>query len=238
MRATWREEFMSKKSSKKAANQLVPGQESKHASAAYPVEQAELDAQNARLKKAALAGAGALKPPAAQPPTEAAPGAKPLPMAETLRPSSDAPKAEPTLPQAAASPSQKAAIAATAPKTPVAPASTPLKPAAQPKPTKEQQKPALAERTQLPADPSRVKVTFALLEPAAKHVSVRGDFNGWSPDATPMKRHDDGHWETSVSLAPGRYEYKFFVDGQWVPDPLARENVWNHHGTLNSIVVV
>jgi len=159
-------------------------------------------------------------------------------MAETLRPASDTPKAEPTLPQGAASPSQKAAIAATAPKTPVAPASTPLKPAAQPKPTKEQQKPALAERTQLPADPARVKVTFALLEPAAKHVSVRGDFNGWSPDATPMKRHDDGHWETSVSLAPGRYEYKFFVDGQWVPDPLARENVWNHHGTLNSIVVV
>ncbi|HZR17456.1 MAG TPA: glycogen-binding domain-containing protein [Verrucomicrobiae bacterium] len=39
-------------------------------------------------------------------------------------------------------------------------------------------------------------------------------------------------------LAPARYENKFVVGGEWIPDPLARENVWNHHGTLNSVLEV
>ena len=53
-----------------------------------------------------------------------------------------------------------------------------------------------------------------------------------------MQLQEDGHWETTIALAPGRYEYKFVVDGQWLPDPLAHENVWNQHGTLNSVVEV
>lgn len=83
-----------------------------------------------------------------------------------------------------------------------------------------------------------VKVTFALLEPEAKQVAVCGDFNGWASGATPMKRHEGGHWEATVALAPGRYEYKFLLDGHWIPDPLAHENVWNYHGTLNSVIEV
>jgi hypothetical protein len=47
-----------------------------------------------------------------------------------------------------------------------------------------------------------------------------------------------GHWETTVALAPGRYQYKFVVDGEWIPDLLAQENVWNEHGSLNSVVEV
>ena len=53
-----------------------------------------------------------------------------------------------------------------------------------------------------------------------------------------MERAQDGSWETTVALAPGRYQYKFVVDGQWMPDPRARENVPNQHGTLNSVVEV
>jgi len=83
-----------------------------------------------------------------------------------------------------------------------------------------------------------VKVTFILLEPEAKRVSVCGDFNGWVTDATPLEQHEGGHWEATVALAPGRYEYKFVIDGHWIPDPLAHENVWNQHGTLNSVIEV
>ena len=83
-----------------------------------------------------------------------------------------------------------------------------------------------------------VKVTFVLHEPGAKQVALSGEFNGWSPDATPMKRRDDGNWETAVDLAPGRHEYKFVVDGIWKHDPLARVNVWNQNGTLNSVAQV
>jgi hypothetical protein len=83
-----------------------------------------------------------------------------------------------------------------------------------------------------------VKVTFVLLDLGAKQVSLSGDFNGWSPNAMPMRRDSSGHWETTVALAPGRHQYKFVADGEWIPDPLARENVWNQHGTLNSVVEV
>jgi 1,4-alpha-glucan branching enzyme len=67
---------------------------------------------------------------------------------------------------------------------------------------------------------------------------VCGEFNGWSPTATPMKRHDDGHWETTVALAPWRYQYKLIVDGKWIADPAAQKNVPNEHGSLNSVIEV
>ena len=89
-----------------------------------------------------------------------------------------------------------------------------------------------------PTAPQKVKVSFALLEPGAKQVFLCGEFNGWASDATPMKRDDAGRWETTLALAPGRYEYKFIVDGNWKHDPLAHVNVWNQNGTLNSVAQV
>lgn len=89
-----------------------------------------------------------------------------------------------------------------------------------------------------PTAPKTVNVTFTFLAPDAKQVALSGDFNGWAADATPMKRQADGHWETAIALAPGRYEYKFIVDGQWKPDPLVHEQVWNQQGTLNSVIEV
>ena len=114
------------------------------------------------------------------------------------------------------------------------------KPAAQPEPIKLPEKVAVAAEAPMPSEVSTVKVTFVLptCPCCAKRVSLSGDFNGWSPDATPMKRYDDGHWETTIELAPGRYEYKFVRDGEWMPDLLAHENVLNPHGTLNSVIEV
>ena len=89
-----------------------------------------------------------------------------------------------------------------------------------------------------PVAPQTCAVRFALFEPDAKGVFICGGFNDWSPDTTPMARQEDGHWETTLGLVPGRYEYKFLVDGQWTPDPRARENLLNEHGTLNSLVEV
>jgi len=51
-----------------------------------------------------------------------------------------------------------------------------------------------------------LSVIFALPKPDAKRVSLCGEFNDWSPGATPMTRHNDGHWKTTVALAPGRYQ--------------------------------
>ena len=75
-----------------------------------------------------------------------------------------------------------------------------------------------------------------MVEPRAKAVSVCGEFNGWSPQANPMERRGEGRWQTVLALKPGRYQYKFVIDGQWMPDPGAKQNVRNPFGTLNSVV--
>ncbi len=74
---------------------------------------------------------------------------------------------------------------------------------------------------------------------AVKTVSLVGDFNGWDPGARRMARYPrDGTYRARVSLAPGRYEYKFVVDGEWVADAEAGEQTANPYGTQNSVVVV
>ena len=39
-------------------------------------------------------------------------------------------------------------------------------------------------------------------------------------------------------MALGTYEYCLVVDGQWMPDPLARETVSNPFGGRNSVLTV
>lgn len=91
----------------------------------------------------------------------------------------------------------------------------------------------LANRTIGPADESAQAVAvpvdtihlvrFVIQQPKATRVMLVGDFNGWSHEATPLAVSDDGTtWTTTVSLAPGHYDYAFLIDGQrWTPDPLA-----------------
>ena len=47
-----------------------------------------------------------------------------------------------------------------------------------------------------------------------------------------------GNWWKETALAPGTYEYCLVVDGQWMPDPLARETVPNPFGGRNSVLKV
>lgn len=98
--------------------------------------------------------------------------------------------------------------------------------------------PQATKTSQTAALPKIVNVSFVLKQPAARRVSLCGEFNRWSPDAGPMTRHEDGRWEAIVALAPGRYEYKFLVDGEWLPDPVVRETVPNGFGSLNSVIEV
>jgi hypothetical protein len=84
-----------------------------------------------------------------------------------------------------------------------------------------------------------VEVEFVLEHSGAEQVYICGDFNGWQPACLRMiGKPEAGLWEKRLPLQPGRYEYKFLVDGHWVHDPDARENVPNVYGSLNSVVDV
>ncbi len=80
-------------------------------------------------------------------------------------------------------------------------------------------------------------VGFKLSSPKAKKVSVAGSFNNWDTTQLSAKKDVKGNWVVKVNLKPGRYEYKFFVDGCWMNDPAAN-GVFNPFGTQNSVVEV
>ncbi len=48
----------------------------------------------------------------------------------------------------------------------------------------------------------------------------------------------DGKWIKRLVLPPGRYEYRFVVDGQWLDDPAAKETVPNPLRGVNAVLVV
>jgi chromosome partitioning protein len=80
-------------------------------------------------------------------------------------------------------------------------------------------------------------ITFLINNPAAKEIHIVGDFNGWKiNDETRLSKRDDGRWEKSLALDPGKYKYKFVVDGEWVLDSQNTEKEQNSYGTFDSII--
>ena len=87
-------------------------------------------------------------------------------------------------------------------------------------------------------DTKLVPVRFEFSHPTAASVCVAGTFNQWKPEAKALHSTGVGKWWKDTSLAPGTYEYCLVVDGEWMPDPLARESVPNPFGGRNSILKV
>ena len=88
------------------------------------------------------------------------------------------------------------------------------------------------------AEPELVPVRFEFTHPTATTVCVAGTFNHWQPEAKTLHPAGGGRWLKETALAPGTYEYCLVVDGQWMPDPLARESVPNPFGGRNSVLKV
>jgi hypothetical protein len=86
--------------------------------------------------------------------------------------------------------------------------------------------------------PPPARVILELVNPAAKQVFVAGSFNSWQPEQTPLVSAGNGRWAGDLKVGPGRHEYLFVVDGQWLPDPNAKESVENPFGGKNSVLTV
>jgi 1,4-alpha-glucan branching enzyme len=81
-------------------------------------------------------------------------------------------------------------------------------------------------------------VRFEFLHPTATSVCVAGTFNGWNPVSKPLRPGPAGRWLKETVLTVGTHEYRFVVDGEWMPDPRAPESVPNPFGGTNSVVRV
>jgi 1,4-alpha-glucan branching enzyme len=84
----------------------------------------------------------------------------------------------------------------------------------------------------------RRRVTFFLDAPDAQRVILMGDFNQWNEKTHPMKKESDGSWKKIIMIPPGRYEYRFLVDGEWWNDPNNHQICSNCFGTVNNILEV
>ena len=83
------------------------------------------------------------------------------------------------------------------------------------------------------------EVIFAARFNEARKVLIAGDFNNWSPMSTPMHTASrPGEWVTQLPLQPGRYRYRFVVDGKWMTDPHNAYVETNQFGELNNVVEV
>jgi len=79
------------------------------------------------------------------------------------------------------------------------------------------------------------KVDFTLLAPDAQSVSLAGDFNDWDVNSHLLKKDSSGKWKVKIELSPGRYEYRFLVDGEWKNDPNCASFITNPFGEENCI---
>jgi Glycogen recognition site of AMP-activated protein kinase len=82
------------------------------------------------------------------------------------------------------------------------------------------------------------KVEFFLKAPSAKSVKLAADFTDWEKCPLDMMQNEDGVWFSFIPLEPGRYAYRFIVDGQWCDDPRSAWRVPNPFGTENALRVV
>ncbi|MBP7148318.1 MAG: AAA family ATPase [Acidobacteria bacterium] len=71
-----------------------------------------------------------------------------------------------------------------------------------------------------------------------EQVQLAGDFNDWTPDRSVQLRNGGGTWTKFMPVRPGRYEYKFILNGEWVPDPENPRHAVSRMGTDNSLIEV
>ena len=80
------------------------------------------------------------------------------------------------------------------------------------------------------------KIKFAIEAPQAKTVTIAGSFNNWDASSTPLRKSKNKIWSKDITLKPGRYEYRFVVDGSWTNDPNNPNRATNTYGSENSVI--
>jgi len=224
---------MSKNIVKKTERPLSDKPNIDRSRSSYPPQQTDVEEQPGRPKQPAAGTVDSLKGTARAVRVEFSPtapkvAAKPP---QSSQPNSLSSPPETNLTQRPVA--QKSPSTAPAPKPPAVPA-TPSSKTVQPAaPPTQAGKPAVLAQPQSTTAPRTINVNFILPRSNAKQVWLCADFNGWSRNTNPMKRRNDGQWETTVALLPG-----FPVDGDWIVHPAAKQSVANAFGTLNSVLEV
>jgi 1,4-alpha-glucan branching enzyme len=79
-------------------------------------------------------------------------------------------------------------------------------------------------------------VVFTFEAADAERVHLVGDFNNWTLDGNEMEAAG-GLWKKVIKLPPGRYRYRYVVDGRWQSDPSNAAVEPNPYGGDDSVLV-
>ena len=69
----------------------------------------------------------------------------------------------------------------------------------------------------------------------ARKVFLAGTFNDWNTTNLPMRQTPNG-WMANLKLKPGKYLYKYIIDGRWTEDPNNNQKEDDLNGGMNSVV--
>ena len=84
----------------------------------------------------------------------------------------------------------------------------------------------------------RLKDFFLKIE-GAKEVHLVGDFNNWKvSDESLLWQKEKDLWQKRIFLEPGKYRYKFIIDGEWVTDPFNDHLEPNPYGGVDSVLEI
>lgn len=88
------------------------------------------------------------------------------------------------------------------------------------------------------AVPALKRIPLRIRAEGAREVVVTGDFTQWAKDKVRLTPAAGGEWTTMLELAPGEYQYRLIVDGEWRDHPEATRRVANSFGTQNCVLTV
>lgn len=88
-----------------------------------------------------------------------------------------------------------------------------------------------------PSVSSLKKIPLKVKADGAREVVLTGDFTQWAKDQVRLTPTAGGEWITVLELAPGEYQYRLIVDGEWRDHPGAPK-IGNPFGTQNCILTV
>jgi chromosome partitioning protein len=95
--------------------------------------------------------------------------------------------------------------------------------------------------TAAPAAPTArtdaILFTFTVEAPDAVRVQLAGEFNGWTPEGSEMEAVGQV-WKKTLKLAPGRYRYRYVIDGEWQKDPQNAVVEPSPYGGQDSVLVL
>ncbi|HEU4508551.1 MAG TPA: DUF3471 domain-containing protein [Pyrinomonadaceae bacterium] len=96
----------------------------------------------------------------------------------------------------------------------------------------------VAKKLTLPAPSLKGTTTFRLKGyPNARVVAVAGSFNNWNQSQVLCGKEGDD-WICRMDLAPGKYTYKFIIDGDWILDPSNPNTEDDERGLTNSVLII